>query len=182
MFSQVYCHPVRRIYDIHLKDFLKKWLKNGQFSTKTVDHLGMTDIEVLNAMRQINSDVGHPAHIDAKRIIERGHFKLLYTRNPNDMKINLSPGTAIYEAACKKYGAEVVRHDAYNQKGGSQIFPVYSKDGRILQSIELSDTLLKVPVVVSDFVFIDRKVWPDAIKWLEEKREEILKPNAEKEE
>ena len=31
MFSQVYFHRVRRIYDIHLRDFLKEWLCNGQF-------------------------------------------------------------------------------------------------------------------------------------------------------
>lgn len=29
MFSQVYFHPVRRIYNIHLKDFLKERLKGG---------------------------------------------------------------------------------------------------------------------------------------------------------
>jgi HD superfamily phosphohydrolase len=29
MYSQVYFHPVRRIYDIHLKDFLAAWLPGG---------------------------------------------------------------------------------------------------------------------------------------------------------
>src|SRR5205807_1153099 len=29
MFSQVYLHPVRRIYDIHLQDFLREWLPGG---------------------------------------------------------------------------------------------------------------------------------------------------------
>jgi HD superfamily phosphohydrolase len=33
MYSQVYFHPVRRIYDIHLKDFLKEWLSGGAFPT-----------------------------------------------------------------------------------------------------------------------------------------------------
>jgi HD superfamily phosphohydrolase len=179
MFSQVYYHSVRRIYDIHLKDFLQKWLKGGKFSTGIQDHLGMTDIEVLQALRQANSDVNHPAHIEAKRIIERDHFKLLYSRNPNDMKINLKPGKTIFEAARKKYGEDNVKHDEYSQKGESKIFPVISKDGRILQSIELSDTLDNVPVVSSDFVFIDKKVLPDALKWLDEKREEILKPQVE---
>ena len=28
MFSQVYFHPVRRVYDIHLKEFLNSWLPN----------------------------------------------------------------------------------------------------------------------------------------------------------
>ena len=29
MYSQVYFHPVRRIYDIHLTDFLRDWLEEG---------------------------------------------------------------------------------------------------------------------------------------------------------
>ncbi|MCB7130206.1 MAG: HD domain-containing protein, partial [Candidatus Brocadiales bacterium] len=33
MFSQVYFHSIRRIYDIHLMDFLKLWLPGGKFST-----------------------------------------------------------------------------------------------------------------------------------------------------
>ncbi|MFB3763687.1 MAG: hypothetical protein ACE14P_00395 [Methanotrichaceae archaeon] len=46
MFSQVYCHHVHRIYDIHLKDFLKRWLPGGLFSTSTKDLMQMTDNEV----------------------------------------------------------------------------------------------------------------------------------------
>ena len=39
MYSQVYFHPVRRIYDIHLMDFLKEWLDGGVFSTDPEVHL-----------------------------------------------------------------------------------------------------------------------------------------------
>lgn len=45
MYSQVYFHPVRRIYDIHLKDFLREWLPHSSFSTKVERHLGITDNE-----------------------------------------------------------------------------------------------------------------------------------------
>ena len=30
MYSQVYCHPIRRIYDIHLQDFLASDLAGGK--------------------------------------------------------------------------------------------------------------------------------------------------------
>jgi len=142
----------------------------------------MTDIEVLAALRGANSDTKHPGHIHAKRIIGRNHFKLLYSRNPNDQNINPNAAVAIYEAACKEYGPDFVRPDEYRQKGESQYFPVISKDGRVLQSVELSDTLFKVPVVKSDFVFIGRKLRPKALNWLNEKREEIIKPQKETEE
>lgn len=50
MYSQVYFHPVRRIYDTHLMDFLKEWLNEGVFSTTVVEHLNITDNEVTAAM------------------------------------------------------------------------------------------------------------------------------------
>jgi len=51
-----------------------------------------------------------------------------------------------------------------------------------LQSVELSDTLSKIPVVATNFVFIDREHLEEAQRWLEEKREEITKPQEEIEE
>src|SRR4051812_30164980 len=45
MYSQLYFHPIRRIYDIHLKDFLKAWLQNGAFATDVDGHLSLTDNE-----------------------------------------------------------------------------------------------------------------------------------------
>jgi uncharacterized protein len=51
MWTQVYLHPVRVMYDAHLQDFLSQWLPGGTFSVDLDTHLGMTDLEVLVAMR-----------------------------------------------------------------------------------------------------------------------------------
>ncbi len=174
MYSQVYFHHVRRIYDIHLKDFLKEWLPNRKFSTVIEEHLAITDNEVIVELRKAALDAKHPGHIHAKRIIEHEHFKRLYERNPVDQKINLKAVEVVYKAACKKFGAEAVRRDEPTQKGGSQIFPVLQNE-KILQSIELSDTLAKVPVAATDFVFIDRKHFGAAEKWLDDVRTDIIK-------
>src|SRR5437879_8100121 len=37
MYTQLYFHPVRRIYDIHLREFLKSWLPGGFFSTNLAE-------------------------------------------------------------------------------------------------------------------------------------------------
>ena len=50
MYTQLYFHPVRRIYDIHLKSFLKEWFRGGFFSTNLDDHLNLTDNEVMAAI------------------------------------------------------------------------------------------------------------------------------------
>ena len=53
MYKQVYMHPIRRVYDIHLKDFLKAWLSKAKFSTALKNHLGVSDVEVLTAIRKL---------------------------------------------------------------------------------------------------------------------------------
>ena len=178
MYSQVYFHHVRRIYDIHLKDFLQSWLPEGKFSTKVDDILKITDSEVIVELRKAVLDNKHPGHIHAKRIIEHDHFKVLYERNPADQSININAGQAIYEAACKEFPAESVKHDRYTQKGGSQTFPVLHRN-KILPSVELSDTLARIPVVAIDFVFIDRKHLSAAEEWLEDTHDDIIQPTKE---
>ena len=178
MYSQVYFHSVRRIYDIHLQNFLQSWLKDGKFSTDIETHLAMTDNEVIAEMRKAALDSEHPAHIHAKRIIEREHFKVLYERNPDDQKINPNAAKAVYDAACKIYGEDSLRRDKYTQEGGRQSFPVLHR-GKILQSTDLSGTLKEIPIVATDFVFIDRDHLDIAEKWLEKEHDNIIKPTGE---
>lgn len=179
MFSQVYCHPIRRIYDIHLKDFLQRWLPSGRFSIDVKEHLAITDNEVLVGMKRASLDPSSPAYVYANRIMKREHFRLLYEANPADQDISLKASEQVYDAASKEFGPEKVRRDSYTQRGGSQSFPVRLKDGRIAQSVELSDTLAKVPVVAVDYVFVDKSILTDAQKWLNMKRNEIITPQKE---
>lgn len=178
MYSQVYFHPIRRIYDIHLKDFLKSWLPRGKFSTKVDDILKITDCEVLVELRKAALDKKHPGHIHAKRIIEHNHFKTFYKWSPKDNKININSVELVYKAACEKFGEESVRYDPYAQKGGSQHFPVQDYE-KILPSIELSDTIADIPVVATDFVFINRERLIAAKKWIVEEHDNIIKPPGE---
>jgi HD superfamily phosphohydrolase len=56
MYKQVYLHHIRRVYDIHLKDFLAAWLSDGKFSTELSKHLNISDVEVLTAIRSAYED------------------------------------------------------------------------------------------------------------------------------
>src|SRR5207253_9241356 len=38
MFTQLYLHHVRCIYDFHLKEFLSRWLPGGKFPTDSAEH------------------------------------------------------------------------------------------------------------------------------------------------
>ena len=179
MYSQVYFHPVRRIYDIHLKDFLKEWLDGGVFSINLQRHLGMTDNEVTGALLDAAFDESKPGHLRARRIVRREHFKLIYERNPIDVEINPEAGKAVFEALGAEFGAEKFRHDRYYQGSGATDFPVRLRDGQIVSSLAMSETLNRVPVVSIDYVFAERSIFDRAKKWLNQHRPEIIKPAEE---
>lgn len=165
MFSQVYFHHVRRIYDIHLKDFLKSWLPCGMFTASTEDLLRITDNEVISELSRAARDEKHSGHDPARRIARREHFRLLYQRTREDLEINREAGEAVYEEACRQFGDYEVRYDYYVQKGGGFNFPVLSRDGRIFSSLTKSDTLEKVPMATVDYVYISPKCRKRAENW-----------------
>lgn len=180
MFSQLYLHPIRRIYDIHLKDFLKEWLPGNVFSTDVPVHLSLTDNEVTAAFAAAARDESLPGHDAARRIVCRDHFRLLYQRHPDDVKINPECGKAVYNQARARFSDAQLRWDRYPGKGGAPDFPVQTRDGRLASSLAISDTLRKLPALSTDFVFVDRSIEKEARKWLRENRSAIIKPATER--
>jgi len=175
MFTQVYMHRVRRIYDIHLKDFMKSWLGEDKITDDLDFHLNLTDNKILVAMREALYDEDKPGHMDAKRILARNHFKVLYSPNPADRKNHIDPNAAIFEAATEEFGKENVRHDSYHPTGGTYDFPVLLNNGEVESSVNISDALNNIPVVKVDFVFINSELKKDADQWLEANKDSILK-------
>src|SRR5205823_5125476 len=73
MYAQVYLHPIRRIYDIHLKDFLRETLPDGVFRPEPDEHLKYTDDEIVVAIRQAALNPSAEGSDPAKRILNREH-------------------------------------------------------------------------------------------------------------
>lgn len=178
MYSQVYCHRIRRIYDIHLRDFLTNWLPKGKFSTNPNNFLKLTDNEIAVALYKATRGYSERGN-HAKRIILHDHFKVLYERNPNDVKINPDAALNIYQAACKKFGTINVRFDRYSQKGGGPDFPVLEHDGRVVSSLFKSSMLNNLPVVVVEYIFVDRTIEKKAQDWLKDNYRRIIQPKTE---
>jgi HD superfamily phosphohydrolase len=182
MFTQVYFHPVRRIYDIHLKDFLKEWLPGGVFPTTVPQHLAMTDNEVVAAMYKAAAAPGDRLHTLARRIICREHFKVVYQRTKADLEITQRAGDVIFQACVDRYGADAVRHDSGAKVEQAPEFPVLLADSRLLSSKQVSSTLELIQPIVVDSIFIDPKRRDDARDWLRHERENLLRaapPGAE---
>ncbi len=179
MYTQLYFHHVRRIYDRHLRDFLKEWLDGGFFPTDVEKHLQTTDNEILAAISAAARTPGSPGHDPAKRIINREHFRLLFDANRGDKDRHPAPGQAVYEAACLEFGNEQVRHAVLPGKIKQYDFSVLGHDGNIVAARERSDVLSTVPVATYDYVFVARELIAEARKWLDTNRETILQPKEE---
>jgi len=187
MFSQVYYHPIRLIYDRHLQDFLSSWLaegsllKEGVFSIELEDHLKMTDDEVNAAMRIAALDSKQPGHDPAKRIMTHNHFRVLYERNPQDAKVNSDPGGAVARAAAQEFGADSIRYSQPRLKNVASDYPVLARDGRIEPAISVSEMLSKLQPTSIDCVFVRPDHREKAEQWLLKNREQILSAAREQE-
>lgn len=182
MYTQVYFHPVRLIYDIHLREFLKFWLPNRGFPIDVENHLRMTDNEVFEGMFDVARKENHSGYESANRIIKRKHFKLLYKRTPTDSFRNLGISEIIYAEACENFGNENIKRYKPNKhekpdKNKISDFPVRIHDGRIVSAQTLSDMLTKQHDDI-DFIFINPINERDAKKWLEKNLENMINKKA----
>jgi HD superfamily phosphohydrolase len=174
MYTQLYFHPTRRIYDMHLMEFLKEWLPDGRFPTEIDEHIGLSDNEVTAGMWKAAGDSADQSHVLAKRIISREHFRQIYEPSSADQLSALEPGKNIYDGLVEQFGRDQVRRDVYAQKGGSYDFPVFTKAGEIDSSLALSRTLSQVPTFSVDRVYVSTAVRSEAEGWVATNLDEII--------
>jgi HD superfamily phosphohydrolase len=173
MFSQVYFHPVRVVYDLHLIDFLRSWLTGGRFPGDIEEYLRLTDDEVLSAIFSVRDQASELGDL-ARRLSDRGHFRVLYQQHPADQKVTIDAAQAVFRAARDAFGEGSVKYWGMNNEAGAIVFPVLMRDGRVVSSIEASEELRRVPAVRQEYVFVDPRRRSDAERWLETSKGSIL--------
>ena len=173
MFSQLYFHPIRRIYDIHLKDFLLDW--QGQFPTEVDKLLAFTDNEVVAAMYRAAMNAGEKGHDSAKRLINHTHFKVVYRRRKKDVDINPEAARLIFESAAAKFGNEKLRYDKPRKAMAlSGDFPVLTNTQEVVSSSLMSEALPQVPPIIAEFVYADRDIAEDVAHWIDSNTASII--------
>lgn len=166
MYSQVYHHPVRRAYNLHLQEFLREWGGGGEVREET-DWLALTDSEVLAAMRATLKDASHPARDSAERILRRRHFRVLYELNPLDDAKNPRLIEEVYALAIARFGRNATLMDRSTRAARCADFPILARDGRILQSCEVSEVMKTlVPEAKFGYVFLAPERLADGREWL----------------
>jgi len=164
MYVQVYLHHVRRIYDIHLKDFLLAYLPNGKFSTNWKDFLACTDDEIMSALRLSVADNNSQYHELASRVVGRKHFRAVYEMiAPHKLKCpTILEDTVGF--ARQEFGDENVRHDAYSPKSEENDFLVIMDDGSLESSLDISSVVPKLPRVEIGLIFVPQSLKVEAEK------------------
>lgn len=183
MFSQVYFHPTRMIYDTHLMDFLQIWLadQGGRFPADAEGHLRYTDNEVMAAISAAALKADDAAHEPAWRIANREHFRVFYERAPEDVALYPEAATAIYDAAKVEFGEANVRYRDSRKPAGTADFPVRDRDGKSVSSLALSQALQQLPEPRNEYVYVVRERRKDAEKWLSENRRAVIEAAAKTE-
>ena len=175
MFMQVYEHPVRIAYDIHLAEFLGEWLPSGQFPLNEEEFLKLNDNKVLEAIAESARNPGCQGQEHAARIIERNHFKRVYSPTLADKRDHGSPVEAVARACAGRYGeTNVRRREARPPDEEQQQFPVLCPDGTVESSHALSAPLSNIPAVDAEYVLIAPEYAEEASKWIRSEKDSIL--------
>ena len=174
MFVQVYLHRVRVAYDFHLQQFLEAWLPGGGFSTDVISHQKLTDNEVLTAILSDSRDPSSLGHEAADRIVNRKHFRHLYTPTREDKSRHEDPLAAVFEAAASTFGADRICKSEYTQPAPHSLFPVRDYHDNVVSSHEISNVLRNVPTVDVGFILVDPELVGRTSKWLDGNKASIL--------
>jgi len=174
MYTQVYLHPVRRIYDIHLKDFLCCWLADKTYPIDPAGHLQYSDNEVLSAMAGVARNNGAPGCEEARRIVERNHYRRFYTASPEEIAGNPRAVESVFWAAADHLGTQNLRLDMYNESRNTPDFPVMLPDGQVSSALSLSTPLNHIPPAGNDILFVHPDRRKEALLWLNTNRKIIV--------
>ncbi len=179
MFSQVYFHPVRQIYDEHMKDFLRARYPRGVLYEK---HQQYTDNEILSDMQLSALDPKAAGFEHALRIMQRQHFRVLYRRDPLDARANPMAIDQVAAATEERYGKANVRYVPTQRSASGPIgFPV-EIDGEVQPAESNSDVLIQIPTLYANFVYIAPELLDDAKKWLAREKTKIIEVKGEQSE
>lgn len=180
MYSQVYFHPVRRVYDWHLTQFLASYLNGGKFPENIQDFLNFTDNKILLALQEAATNQSSNLHLYANRILGRDHFKRIYERNPIDSNLTINSPDLIAKAVRDKFGSDQIWFDKYEQSGGTLSIPVQLHDNRIAGSDSLSSVLMDTPKLAIGNVYAERGISDKAVEWIQIRKDNLLKSTSRK--
>ncbi len=200
MYSQVYQHPTRKIYDEHLQDFLKELMQEESFKVnkdKPEGYLRCTDSDILRELFMIQDNPEHRLHNHSNKLLERKYrFRLVYKQNIDDKKIftehltqttiqddspqklSLStPTELIYSKVLNEFSEGIIKNIGEStDKDDNLDFPVKLEDGTIKEVRNCSKIFNHIISTDFDYGYIFAK--PDKSgdikEWIKNNKDKIL--------
>jgi HD superfamily phosphohydrolase len=173
MYSQVYFHSVRRIYDKHLVDFLQAYLDGGKFSTDLDEYLALTDIEVTAALRERAFATQSPGYDPASRIVRRKHFRVVFQPSPEELKRNKGAAHIVGEALSNQFSPDLIWSDTYTPGSQSFDFSVLMDD-RTVSALSLSQVMQQVPAVFVNRTYAAPEIRDAAKAWVKKNLDDVI--------
>ena len=72
------------------------------------------------------------------------------------------------------FGTDKVKYDGYIQPSAGADFPVLTDDERICSSMAISTPLANMPLIATEYVYVEPAIRDKAEKWLKLNREKII--------
>jgi uncharacterized protein len=154
MFAQVYCHHVRRVYDLHLQQFMRAWLNGETYPTNYENFLEISDSNILLAMRKTVRNPELPGHEPARRIIRRDHFKKAYQVSTEERQRDLGILDNLEIHLGDTMGKENVLVDRYRKPTVPGDFPVRMNGNKCVSAMQQSTLLKNLPAAETGYVFV----------------------------
>jgi HD superfamily phosphohydrolase len=181
MFEQLYYHRVRLALDAHLRAYLRHFLGGAGYPTAVENHLRITDDHVLARMQDDAADSSAEGHELARRILDRKFFRLLYDRRAEDLDVNLNAVDLVFQAAVQEFGEDLVLRESNISRDRPESaapkpfrFAVEREGGEVVSSLQVSQSLGRLPKAVYDHVFVAPEIKDKARRWLQDNRRGIL--------
>lgn len=177
IYSQVYFHPLRKVYDLHLHDYLVDWLKAQGFDTYPQSlefHQAQTDNEVFTAMRKAAGDSRAPGHVHARRIIGRLHFKKLWLLEAPQLQTNPDLFDQVVKEVRERFDPSLIKVQdkrprtlADPRSDNKDDFPVWRTSERSAHSaVALSELLTRLPKPTLFCIYCCPSIHGEADSWL----------------
>jgi hypothetical protein len=174
MYTQVYFHDVRRVYDLHLKEFLQAWLEGGKFPADWQKLMQLTDHEVLAVIRKTAADRADGLHELAARVLSRKHFRTVYEFVSTHKKKRPTILEDLLQATTREFGADNIRTDSYGPKSETNDFLVQTEDSAVESSLQVSGVIANVPAVEIGLIFANPQINEKAKRWVDDKVKALL--------
>ena len=200
MYSQVYQHPTRKIYDEHLQYFLKELMQEESFPVsedRPEGYLQCTDTDILRELFVIKKHPEHRLYDHANKLLERKYrFRLVYKQNIGDKKIftehlpqistqydsqqrlNLStPTELIYSKVLKEFSGGIIKNIGKStDKDENLDFPVKLEDGTIKEVRYCSKIFNHIISTDFDYgyIFAEPDRSGDIKEWIKDNKDKML--------